>query len=139
MASITTPRSSTWTRCQNWSCRYPRLQMPQRPMASEDSLAHRNHQVLKELLAEVKELRALFSDFSAEGLPLRAQTITPELLASLLTATALINRERPGLSHSDLQGRVQAAQVLADQLLNAHSQFRTETQAERLNRLAQQP
>ena len=124
---------------QIWSCRYPPSQMPQRRMATEDSLAHRNHQVLKELLAEVKELRALFSDFSAEGLPLRAQTITPELLASLLAACSLISKERPALNQQDLQGRVQAAQVLADQLLSAHSQFRTETQAERLNRLAQQP
>ena len=108
-------------------------------MALEDSLAHRNHQVLKELLAEVKELRALFSDFSAEGLPLRAQTVTPELLASLLAAASLISKERPTLTQQDLKARVQAAQVLADQLLAAHSQFRTETQAERLNRLAQQP
>lgn len=113
-------------------------------MALDDSLAHRNHQLLqelvsavKELVTETRELRTLFSDFSAEGLPLRAQTITPELMASLITAASLINRERPNLTQQDLQGRVQAAQVLADQLLQAHSQFRTATQTERLNRLAQ--
>lgn len=106
-------------------------------MATEDSLAARNHQLLKEILEQLRELNETLSSFTSEGLPLRAQVPNPGLLASLLAAAALISKERPGISQQDLSARVAAAQVLADELLRQHDGYRTSSQTDRLNQLAQ--
>lgn len=106
-------------------------------MAADDSLASRNHQLLKDILEQLRELNETISSFTSEGLPLRAQVPTAELLASLLAAAALISKERPVISQQDLSARVAAAQVLADELLRQHDGYRTTTQTDRLNQLAQ--
>lgn len=102
-----------------------------------DSLAHRNQQLLQQILEQLRELNETLSNFTSEGLPLRAQVPTPELLASLLAAAALISKERPVITTQDLASRVAAAQVLADELLRQHDGYRTTTQTDRLNQLAQ--
>ena len=105
-------------------------------VAVEDSLAHRNHQVLQEILEQLKRMNETIDTFTNDGFPL-AQTIpTAELLASLVAAAALISKEQPRLTQSDLQARVQAAQVLATELLCSHDRFQTDTRKGRLNQLA---
>lgn len=106
-------------------------------MAAEDSLAHRNHALLTQILEQLKELNETLVSFTSEGLPLRAQVPTAELIASLLAAASLISKERPAMSNDDLSSRIAAAQVLSDELLRQHDRYRTGTQAQRLDQLAQ--
>jgi hypothetical protein len=105
-------------------------------MAVEDSLAHRNHQLLKEILEQLQTLNATFDSFTNDGFPLAQAMPTPELLASLLAAAALIAKDQPRVTTDDLRGRVAAAQVLATELLSQHDRFQTETRKGRLNQLA---
>jgi RNA polymerase-interacting CarD/CdnL/TRCF family regulator len=105
-------------------------------VAVEDSLAHRNHQVLQEILEQLKRMNETIDTFTNDGFPLAQTVPTAELLASLMTAAALISKEQPRLNQQDLQGRIQAAQVLATELLTAHDRFQTETRKGRLNQLA---
>lgn len=105
-------------------------------MAVEDSLAHRNHQLLKEILEQLQQLNASFESFSNDGFPLAQSIPSSELLASLIAAAALISKEQPRLTQDDLRGRVQAAQLLATELLSTHDRFQSDTRTGRLNQLA---
>jgi hypothetical protein len=105
-------------------------------MADPKNLAERNQDLLIQILEQLKDLNETIKDFTSDGLPLRAQVPTSELLASLMAAAALVIKERPALTANDLQGRVNAAQVLADQLIAAHDQYKTETSLQRLDQLA---
>lgn len=105
-------------------------------MAVEDSLAHRNHELLKEILEQLKQLNATFDSFTNDGFPLAQSVPTAELLASLAAAAALITKDNPRVTTEDLRGRVAAAQVLATELLSQHDRFQSETRTGRLNQLA---
>lgn len=105
-------------------------------MTVNDSLAHRNHELLKEILEQLKRLNETIDTFTNDGFPLAQTVPSAELLASLLAAAALINKDKPRLTADDLQARVQGAQVLATELLSAHDRFQSETRKGRLNHLA---
>jgi hypothetical protein len=105
-------------------------------VAVEDSLAHRNHQVLQDILEQLKRLNETVDTFTNDGFPLAQTVPSTELLASLLAASALISKEQPRLNPDDLMSRVQAAQVLATQLIASHDKFQSDTRAGRLNQLA---
>ena len=72
-------------------------------MAVEDSLAHRNHQVLQAILEQLQRLNETIETFTNDGFPLAQTVPTAELLASLMTAAALISKEQPRLNQQDLK------------------------------------
>lgn len=116
--------------------RYPQRNPTVQAVTVNDSLAHRNHELLKEILEQLKRLNETIDTFTNDGFPLGQTIPTSELLASLLAAAALINKDQPRLSSDDLQARIEAAQVLATTLLSAHDRFQSETRKGRLNHLA---
>lgn len=105
-------------------------------MAVEDSLAHRNHQLLKDILEQLQLLNTTLDSFTNDGFPLAQSIPSAELLASLIAAAALIAKDQPRLTPDDLNSRIQAAQVLATELVGQHDRFQAETQRHRLNHLA---
>lgn len=105
-------------------------------MAVEDSLAHRNHKLLQQILEQLQQLNATLDSFTNDGFPLAQSIPSPELLASLAAAAALIAKDKPQMSQGDLDSRIQAAQVLAAELVGQHDRFQSETHRDRLNHLA---
>lgn len=105
-------------------------------MAVEDSLAHRNHQLLQQILEQLQQLNSTLDSFTNDGFPLAQSIPSPELLASLAAAAALIAKDKPQMSQGDLDSRVHAAQVLATELVAQHDRFQSETHRLRLNQLA---
>lgn len=87
--------------------------------------------VIKAELAEIKEL---LSSFTHDGLPLRSQVPTSELIASLVAAASLILRDKP-LPMGELQERITAAQVLATELIRHCDHYQRATQTQQLSHL----
>jgi hypothetical protein len=84
-------------------------------------------------LAEIKELLVAFTN---DGLPLRSQLPSSELIASLAAAVALLLRDQP-LAGADLQLRMQAAQALATELIRQSDAYQAATQRQQLTHLAE--
>lgn len=91
---------------------------------------------LQMIAAELSEIKELLSSFSHDGLPLRSQVPTSELLASLVASAALLLRDQP-LTEGELNGRIQAAQVLARELIRQCDLFQQQTRSAHLAELLQ--
>lgn len=92
---------------------------------------------LTEIAAELADIKELLSSFSNDGLPLRSQVPTSELMASLVAAAALLLRDQP-LSEGELNGRIQAAQVLASELIRQSDRYQQQTRSQHLAQLLQE-
>jgi len=101
-----------------------------------DSPGTVNTQLLRQILAQLEQLNQTMDDFTCQGMPLKAQVPTSELIASIAAASALVMRDTPTISPMDLQGRIAAAQVLASELIRAFDAYQQQTHAERLDQLA---
>ena len=86
---------------------------------------------LSAIAADLAEIKELLSSFSNDGLPLRSQVPTSELLASLVAAATLMLRDKP-LSHADLMDRITAAQALASELIRQSDRYQQQTRPEHL-------
>jgi hypothetical protein len=95
-----------------------------------------NTRLLQEILQQLQQLNQTLDDFTGQGMPLKAQVPDAQLIASIAAATALVAREKPGISTEDLQGRIAAAQVLATELIRAFDAYQSQTRPGRLNQLA---
>lgn len=89
---------------------------------------------LATIKAELAEIKEILSSFTSDGLPLRSQVPTSELIASLVAAASLILRDKP-LPMSELNERIQAAQVLATELIRQSDHYQRATQAQQLSHL----
>lgn len=89
---------------------------------------------LSAIKAELAEIKEILSSFTADGLPLRSQVPTSELIASLVAAASLIMRDRP-LPVGELNERIRAAQVLATELIRQSDHYQRATQADQLSHL----
>jgi hypothetical protein len=105
-------------------------------MANEPNHATRVLAALEGIRAEMAEIRSTLDSFTQEGLPMRAQLPTSELASSLTASLVVLLRDKP-LNSTEIQQRVMAAQVIAQSLIEEHDRFRTATQAQRLDNLAQ--
>lgn len=105
-----------------------------KPMA--DSPGTVNTQLLRDILQQLQQLNQTIDDFTCQGMPLKAQVPTSELIASVVSAAALVMRDTPAISTLDLQGRIAAAQVLASELIRAYDAYQQQTHAGRLDQLA---
>jgi hypothetical protein len=101
-----------------------------------DSPGTVNTQLLRDILQQLQQLNQTLDDFTGQGMPLKAQVPTSELLASIVAAAALITRESATINPMDLQGRITGAQVLASELIKAFDAYQQQTQAGRLDQLA---
>ncbi len=93
---------------------------------------------LKEIKGLLQELLEVFSSFSNDGLPLKAQVPTSELLASVAAAAALIARDTARISSADLSQRIQMAQVLSTELVRQFDAYQHCIQRDQLESLATQ-
>ena len=91
---------------------------------------------MEKMVAEMAEIKELLNSFTQEGLPMRAQLPTSELMASLTASLMVLLRDKP-LTQQDIEQRVMAAQVIAQALIKEHDKFRMATTAQRLDNLAQ--
>jgi len=89
---------------------------------------------LATIKAELAEIKEILSSFTGDGLPLRSQVPTSELIASLVAAASLILRDKP-LPMGELNERIQAAQVLATELIRQSDYYQRATQAQQLAHL----
>ena len=80
-------------------------------------------EVLCAILDELKEMRLLLASFTSEGMPLRAQTITPELAAASAAAAGLLARTDLTMAEGELDQRLQAAQVVGSHLTREHDRY----------------
>jgi hypothetical protein len=80
---------------------------------------------------DIQELREAFDLFSKGGFPLERTVPTSELLATLAVLTAVFIRDAP-LQPYDLQQRIQAALVIAEQAMKAYDEYRDATHRLRL-------
>jgi hypothetical protein len=101
-----------------------------------DSPGTVNTQLLQDILQQLQQLNQTLDDFTGQGMPLKAQVPTSELLASIVAAAALITRESSTINPLDLQGRIAGAQMLASELIKAFDAYQQQTQAGRLDQLA---
>jgi hypothetical protein len=102
-------------------------EIPQGP-----SPAHVNAQLLNQILEQLKLLNQTIDDFTAQGMPLKAQVPSSELIASIAAAVALVSRENPNIGGIDLQGRIDAAQVLGKMITRAFDAYQSQTRPDRL-------
>lgn len=91
---------------------------------------------LREIKDLLRELLEVFSSFSNDGLPLKAQVPTSELLASTAAAAALIARDTARISSADLNQRIQMAQVLSTELVRQFDAYQHCIQRDQLESLA---
>jgi len=105
-------------------------------MANEPNHSVRVLAALEGIRAEMAEIKEMLASFTQEGLPMRAQLPTAELMASLTASLMVLLRDKP-LSQQDIEQRVMAAQIIAQSLIKEHDKFRTATTAQRLDNLAQ--
>jgi hypothetical protein len=101
-----------------------------------ESVGTQNTKLLQEILAQLQQLNQTLDDFTGQGMPLKAQVPDSQLIASIAAAAALIGRETPSISSLDLQGRIAAAQVIANELIRAFDAYQSQTRSDRLNHLA---
>ena len=99
------------------------------------SPAQVNARLLAEILEQLKQLNQTIDDFTAQGMPLKAQVPSNELIASIAAAVALVSRDNPTIGASDLQGRVDAAQVLGALITRAFDAYQSQTRPDRLSQL----
>lgn len=104
--------------------------------AMPEPVGTQNTKLLQDILVQLQQLNQTLDDFTAQGMPLKAQVPNSELIASIAAAAALVAREKPGITTMDLQGRIAAAQVLGSELIRAFDAYQNQTQADRLNHLA---
>jgi hypothetical protein len=102
-------------------------EIPQGP-----SPAHVNAQLLNQILEQLKLLNQTIDDFTAQGMPLKAQVPSSELIASIAAAVALVSRENPNIGGIDLQSRIDAAQVLGKMITRAFDAYQSQTRPDRL-------
>jgi hypothetical protein len=95
-----------------------------------------NTKLLRDILLQLQQLNQTLDDFTGQGMPLKAQVPTSELIASIAAATALVSREVPTINPIDLQARIAAGQVLASELIRAFDAYQQQTHAGRLDQLA---
>ena len=93
-------------------------------------------QELKEIKGLLQELLDVFSSFSNDGLPLKAQVPTSELLASVVAAAALISRDTARISGADLTQRIHMAQMLSTELVRQFDSYQHYIQRDQLESLA---
>lgn len=105
-------------------------------MANETNHSTRVLAALEGIQAEMGEIKEILSSFTQEGLPMRAQLPTSELMASLTASLMVLLRDKP-LTQQDIEQRVMAAQVIAQALIKEHDKFCSATQLQRLDNLAQ--
>jgi hypothetical protein len=91
--------------------------------------------LLSEIRDELKDLREAFSSFSADGLPLRHQVPTSELMASCAVAAGLIAKQDPRLGQADLRSRIEASPVIAAALISNNDHFQEQSTPMRLSEL----
>ena len=101
----------------------------------EESLAP----LLRELIGEVREIKELLSLFTNDGMPILSSLPSSELIASACMAAGLIARESQTIKRTDLNGKLQAAQVVALELVRMHDSYITNTQRQRLEELRSAP
>jgi hypothetical protein len=91
--------------------------------------------LLSEIRDELKDLREAFSSFSADGLPLRSQVPTSELMATLAVATGLIAKADPRMGQTDLSSRIEASPVIGNALVRTNDHFMEQSTPMRLSEL----
>jgi hypothetical protein len=79
--------------------------------------------LLKELLTEMRTISEVLILFTSDGLPLRQQIPTPDLMAACSIAAGLVANNAPIISAMDLQARLQASQVIAATLISEHDSY----------------
>lgn len=91
--------------------------------------------LLEQIAGDLSEIKEILSSFTDDGFPLRQSIPTPELLASLVSAAALLSRSDPRINGTDLQQRIDAAQVIGSRLIQVADAFRHQTERIHLERL----
>lgn len=100
---------------------------------TSSSLAEKNHQVLQDILEQLKELNETVSLFTSEGFPLKNQVPTSQHTAAIMIAAALLGRTDPRITQADLKARLEASPVIAYELCKAIDSFMATTQSKRLD------
>jgi hypothetical protein len=94
-------------------------------------------QLLRQIAADLAEIKEVLVSFTGDGLPLRAQIPNNELLASLLMAGAMISRNPGAITAEDLAGRIAAAQVIASDAIRHFDHYQSQTQVAHLQQRLQ--
>jgi hypothetical protein len=101
------------------------------------SPAETNAELLRGVLAELKQLNELMENFTGDGFPLNRSVPNTETISAIAMAVALVMRHDPRISQADLDQRLAAAPVLATQLIQALDAFQRSTQVQQLESLRQ--
>lgn len=112
---------------------YPRLSCV---LAMATSPAETNAELLRQILAELKQLNELMVAFTNDGFPLSRTIPTTETLSALVVAAALLSRQDPRVNPQDLGNRLAAAPVISTQLIAQVDAYLQSTQAQQLDQLA---
>lgn len=114
----------------------PYRKSPMSSMADAPQPATSN-EILEQILKELRDIKDILVNFTDDGFPLRNSIPNPELLASLITASALLSRTDPRINAEDLRQRLEAAQVIGSQLIQLADCYRRQTERIQLERLSQ--
>jgi hypothetical protein len=102
------------------------------------SPAETNAELLRQILAELKQLTEVMEAFTNDGFPLARTIPTTETLAAMVVAAALISRGDPRVNPQDLQNRLAAAPVVSTQLIAHIDAYLQSVQVQQLDQLARQ-
>lgn len=101
------------------------------------SPAETNAELLRGVLVELKQLNELLVSFTGDGFPLQRSVPTPEMIATIAVAAALLMRHDARMSEADLQQRLAAAPVVGQQLIKQMDAYLGATQRQHLESLRQ--
>jgi hypothetical protein len=102
------------------------------------SPAETNAELLRQILAELKQLNELMVSFTNDGFPLARTVPTTEVLAAIAMAAALVGRADPRLNPQDLNNRLGGAPVISTQLIALIDGYLQSTKLHQLDQLATQ-
>lgn len=81
------------------------------------SPAETNAELLRAVLAELKQLNELMTEFTNDGFPLARAVAGTETLSAIAVAAALLARDNTPISQQELQQKLAAAPVISSQLI----------------------
>ncbi len=99
------------------------------------SPAETNAELLRGVLAELKQLNELMETFTGDGFPLNRAVPNTETIAAIVVAAALLMRHNPHLNEDDMQQRLAAAPVISSRLIQQLDAYLRATQVQQLEQL----